>query len=333
MEHRRWVSTYREELKGVAILWVVFFHALIQCSGVLGDIQKIGYGGVDIFFFLTGYGLYHSLQKSGDLRGYWQRRMWRILPAYLPLIVCWMIVMFPGYGLSNVQVIRGVLGNVLMGGFWLSTPKLFNWYVSALLLFVIVAPLFHGLLSKSQKPARTLLLLLATGLLLGLCCIGMDQYMAVSRLPIFILGMAFAMDWRPKLNPMLKRLLYLLSFVAGLAVLLACFNRYPELLLTYGMYWHPFVLITPPLCVGLSYLFHKAEKARAVFAPLRLLGKASFEIYLMNIWAVELGKKYEISGDGAWLLISLGCIAVGLGYHFLVGAGLRAIRAKACVSA
>jgi peptidoglycan/LPS O-acetylase OafA/YrhL len=335
MKHKTWISQYRDELKGIAMLWVIFFHALIPCGGILGDIQKIGYGGVDIFFFLTGYGLTHSLSRSGNLRDYWHRRMRRILPAYLPLILCWLAVMLPGYGLSTVQAIRSAVGNVLLLGYWLQVPKMFNWYGSALLLFLCLAPLVHGLLSKSEKPMRTLLWMLALVGLAGLCCVGLDQYMAISRLPVFILGMAFAMDWgdQSRISPMLKRIAYGLSFALGLSLVLLCHARYPELLLDYGMYWHPFVLMTPPLCVFLAFLFHKAEKARAVFAPLRWMGRASFEIYLMNIWLVELGKKYALTGGLEWAMLSLGCIALGFGYQALVGASLKACLArKAAVS-
>lgn len=328
MHAKEWVSRYRDELKGIAILWVVFFHALLSCTGVLYDIQKIGYGGVDIFFFLTGYGLFFSLSKSQDLKGYWKRRMARVLPAYLPFILCWMLVMFPQYGLTATQMIRSFFGNLLMVGFWAEVPKLFNWYVSALLLMLLLAPLLFASLSKSKNPGKTLLILLALSFCLGLCFIGDDRYMGISRLPIFLLGMGFAMDMRPKLSPWLKRVLLLLSFVVGLAILLLCFNRYQELLNDYAMYWHPFILITPPLCIFLAFLFRKAEKARALFLPLRWLGAASFEIYLMNIWLVEIGKKINLAGDGPWLLVSLLSLLLGLGYHWGILAVQKAVQAR-----
>ena len=318
MEHRQWVSRYREELKGIAILWVVFFHALIPCTGILYDIQKIGYGGVDIFFFLMGFGLYHSLERNDNVGAYWKRRMARILPAYLPLILCWMLVMFPQYHLSTVQAIRSGMGNLLLFGYWFSVPKTFNWYIGGLSLFLLLAPLFHGLLSASRKPLRTLALLLFASVGLGFCCVGLDQYMAISRLPVFLLGMAFAMPELPAFSHAGKRVLYPAAFGVGLFVLLLCFDRYREGLSTYAMYWHPFVLITPPLCIGSAYLFHKGEKISGLFAPLRLFGKASFEIYLLNIWAVELGKKYALSGGWEWGILSVGGIAAGIGYHVLV---------------
>ena len=45
----RYLSRYRNELKGFAILWVVFFHASLGLdTGVLYQLKRIGYGGVDI---------------------------------------------------------------------------------------------------------------------------------------------------------------------------------------------------------------------------------------------------------------------------------------------
>ena len=329
MEHRQWISRYRDELKGIAILWVVLFHIRVPLGGILYHVQKIGYGGVDILLFLMGFGLYHSFAKNAegslDIQGYWKRRMQRVLPAYLPFIVVWMAVMLPSGGLSTVQAIRSISGNLFLWGYWFGTPKFFNWYISALLLFLVMAPFLYGILTKSRKPLFTSGWMLLLFFLAGFCCIGLDQYMAISRLPVFWIGMVFAMKRESIAKPAVRRALYALAFAGGLFLVLICFARYSELLLTYGMYWHPFLLITPPLCIGLGFLLHKAEKAgervfKPLTAPLRLVGRASFEIYLFNIWLAELGKTHLAAGDlMGWLLWSVVNILLGIGYHFLVG--------------
>ena len=86
------LSRYRNELKGIAILWVVFFHAQLGLEGLLYQVQRIGYGGVDLFFFLSGFGLYHTLERDADLGRYLKRRARRLLPAYLPFCVVWLVV-------------------------------------------------------------------------------------------------------------------------------------------------------------------------------------------------------------------------------------------------
>ena len=89
------IGACRDEIKGAAILWVVFFHAQLRLGGLLYDVQKIGYGGVDMFLFLSGFGLYHSLSRDADAGRYLLRRARRLLPAYLPFCVVWLCVMLP----------------------------------------------------------------------------------------------------------------------------------------------------------------------------------------------------------------------------------------------
>ena len=329
MEHRQWVSRFRSELKGLAILWIVFFHSGLVLGGSWDLIRQTGYGGVDIFFFLMGMGLYHSLQKSSELSGYLSRRLWRILPAYLPLVLMWMLVMYPGYGLSTVQAIRGVAGNLTMTGYWLDTPKVFNWFVSAQFFMMLLAPLCFALLYKSRKPGAMLLALLGLAGCLGLAGVGLDQMMGVSRLPVFLLGMAFSMDWLAMQEKKTVRIAYAGAFLIGAAVLLICLTRYRELLNDYGLYWYPFALMTPGLCVGIAFGLQKAEHARRWFAPLRWIGEASFEIYLVNIWLVELAKANGWTDDGVWALLCIGNLLLGMGYHRVVVWGTRRLRRQA----
>ena len=85
------------------------------------------------------------------------------------------------------------------------------------------------------------------------------------------------------------------------------------------MYWHPFVLIAPALCAGLGWLFSRAGRGSAALAPLRALGRASFEIFLFNAWVEVLGKRFGLAqGPVSWLLWSLGSVLAGLAYHAVV---------------
>jgi peptidoglycan/LPS O-acetylase OafA/YrhL len=331
MQSREWVSRYRDELKGIAILWVVFFHSQLTLPGVWDYPRQLGYGGVDIFFFLMGMGLYRSLQKNTDLRQYTCRRLWRVLPAYLPVLIAWMAVMYPTYGLSTTQAIRGVLGNLTMTGYWLQSPKVFNWFANGQFLYIFIAPLCYAVLSQNRRPMVALVGLLALAMCVGLACIGQGQMMGASRLPIFVLGMAFGME-RPAVKKRGVTLAgYLAAFIAGLAVLLVAIRMYPDLLIDYGLYWYPFALMTPALCVFFGYLLHKAEKAARFFAPLRALGQASFEIYLLNIWMVELAKRYAVSGAGRWELLCAANLLLGIGYHALVTMGTKALHPRRAI--
>ena len=326
MEHRQWVSRYREELKGIAILWVVYFHSPLVLPGAWDTLRAIGYGGVDIFLFLMGMGLFRSLSNGEELRSYASRRLWRVLPAYLPLLLLWMAVMFPGYGLSPVQAARGVLGNLTMVGYWIQTPKVFNWYANAQFLFFLIAPVCYAVLVRSRKPAYALALLLAISAGVGTANIGLKQMMAVSRLPVFLLGMAFGMDWRISRRRGFVRAAYAVALALGLALLVYGLRLGDGVLIDYGLYWYPFALITPGLCVGLAYGWTKLAGMSRFFRPLRMVGESSFEIYLINIWMVELAKGGHLTDTWAWIGLCIGNVLLGMGYHRLVGWGTQHLR-------
>ena len=60
------LSQYRGELMGLAMLWVMLFHAYELRFGVflLDSFKALGFAGVDIFLLLSGMGLYVSLSRT-----------------------------------------------------------------------------------------------------------------------------------------------------------------------------------------------------------------------------------------------------------------------------
>ena len=56
---------YRSVWMGVAIIFIVFFHSEMTFDNIIVEtIREFGYGGVDIFQFVSGIGCYYSLQKD-----------------------------------------------------------------------------------------------------------------------------------------------------------------------------------------------------------------------------------------------------------------------------
>lgn len=335
MPGQRQISAFRDELKGIAILWIVFYHARLGLGGPVGGFQSLGYAGVDIFFFLTGFGLYHSLEKSQDLKRYCSRRLWRILPAYLPLCAVWLCLMLRALPMSVVPTVQTVAGNLLMIGYWGSVPYVLSWYVSGLMMALVLAPFLHACLARTARP-----LLMAGGLLCGclLCgvCFAFDQRLImVSRLPVFVLGMVFAMPRKPgeaegsvSPSPAIPWL-YALSFALGVAALYVSMARFPAALLDYGLYWYPFALIVPPLCAGLGWLLERAGAARRFLAPLRMAGQASFEIFLLDCgMEIYLKKVLNLGVSLVWLWGSMACVIAGWLYHNLTSKATQRFRKK-----
>ena len=90
-------------LRAIAIVWVMLFHSFIV--GGLGDgydwLSRYGWMGVDLFFVLSGFLIGSQLLaplargERLDLRGFYLRRAFRILPAFLVVLALYVLV--PGF--------------------------------------------------------------------------------------------------------------------------------------------------------------------------------------------------------------------------------------------
>ncbi|HEY7403361.1 MAG TPA: acyltransferase [Candidatus Angelobacter sp.] len=86
-------------MRGLAILWVMPFHLrFTTMPSVLYGIGRTGWMGVDLFFVLSGYLIGSQLLRpylSGSqpsLGGFYLRRAFRVLPAFLAVLLLYLLV-------------------------------------------------------------------------------------------------------------------------------------------------------------------------------------------------------------------------------------------------
>ena len=101
--------SYRSVWMGLAILWIMFFHSDMALNLPFSYLKIIGYGGVDIFFFASGIGNYYSYNKDGKPLDFIKRRIFRLIPVYIPVILIWCLFSV----MSNSISIWSVPGNLL----------------------------------------------------------------------------------------------------------------------------------------------------------------------------------------------------------------------------
>ena len=76
-----------DALRGIAALLVVLFHySMGRPAKFLGF--ELGISGVDLFFIISGFVIYMSINKRGNLKGFLIRRFFRLYPVY------WLVVSF-----------------------------------------------------------------------------------------------------------------------------------------------------------------------------------------------------------------------------------------------
>lgn len=152
----------------IATLWIMVGHCLSFCSdqwtflNYFRPVLAYGYGGVEIFLFLSGIGIALSLSKSPTFTNFIFRRVSRILPAY------WIILTF-FYLLINGSF-RDYFGEFLTLSYWYplmtgSTERgnVTFWYVAAFAFYLLSVPLFP-ILKKYPRTITSLILLIGISL-------------------------------------------------------------------------------------------------------------------------------------------------------------------------
>lgn len=109
------ISNYRNEIMEVAILLVVFYSGINFPNSFLFNpfilLKTIGYGGADLFFFLSGFGLFYGWSKA---------------PAGLLLNAVIMIVLTKVFHINYIVGQILATGTVLISGFIMNSLWMFG---------------------------------------------------------------------------------------------------------------------------------------------------------------------------------------------------------------
>lgn len=314
------ISRYKGVMMGIAILIVVYGHLFYYHSGLmayqyLNVTQWYTVGSVDIFLFLSGFGIYHSLKKNPEPLPFIERRMGRLLPSYLPFIVVYCAFMLWAGQMNKWQA----LGNLTTFGWWTRMGAQFNWYIPTLIVLYLLSPLLFGIIEKYRRKALLLFPLL---FLLDAACVDTSLMMGVSRFPVYFLGMYLGAEAAEGKSP--SRWHLVLSGVLAAFSMIAFFylvKAHPGALNKYGFWWHPFLLSTPGCLYFTTWLLEKQEKwivTRTINRGLSFLGGKSFEIYLCHLMVYEVGLYFGVQGWPAWIGLAVVGLSAGIGYGKLV---------------
>ena len=305
---------YRNVWLGIAMIWIVLYHTNFGFdSELLRSIKSSGYGGVDICLFASGIGCYYSLSKDPDAAHFLKRRIVRIMPTYWIFIICWLVYRY----VNDMFKWDMAIGNIFAVQNFTTRGNEFNWYISAILLFYILTPYFKRLVDRLSFFTNILII----GLLIVFTLPFWNSYtfiITVTRLPIYYMGVLCGkLCLQNKRMKPVYLLLLLAMFIAG--VMMWRYNMKQDFSIRWyhGLYWYPFILITPPLCVGLSYMAHYIGKIKVfnwLIDGISIVGKYSFEVYLVHILLMDIIFKLlpKVSGDSVTLLWVTGALCLFL---------------------
>lgn len=290
------LSIYRTELMGVAIMWVYFFHSGIHFNGslaVLNYVKKTGFGGVDIFLFLSGLGLYFSLQKKEKLSAFFKKRLIRIIPTYWAIISLFSLYLF----ISKGMLFSTFLFELSTIGFWINKGS-FDWYVPSILALYFIFPFFFSAFEKNNKVV-ILVLTILFAIVISIAAIALNlNYLLIftTRIPVFFIGAFYANMIDAKKMPSNAINYFNLALVTlGFGVLFFIAKTFSvKDVWAYGLFWYPFAFIAPSISMLLVKVISwmATTKFGLLIRFFRYCGKYSLEIYLLHGLIFRLQNKF-----------------------------------------
>ena len=188
------ISRYRQELMGFSAILILICHAVgngVQMPDLIRTVLNFGNIGVDMFLFLSGMGMYYSLQTNrvwGGVISWYIRRYKRIVVPYL-------VIAMPFY-LFKVMVGDCSVGDALYDlstvSYW--THHRSAWFIALLFPLYALTPLFARLIDGFKYRWVPSLVLCTVCLVFGAAFSGTENDVlanianAVRRVPGFFVG-------------------------------------------------------------------------------------------------------------------------------------------------
>ena len=303
------ISTYRSELMGWSILWIMMLHFTFKQIIPIGFIAQYGFAGVEIFLLVSGFGLYFSLEKDGNILHFYRKRLLRIFPTY------YIIGIFSCFILDHDSFLNYLFRYTTIG-FW--TNGLFwDWYIPSLVMLYVLAPLFNALLTKNLF--HLLGIVVVSCLVLAYILIDRDDildrahFFFLYRIPAFIFGMVCAYWCKKGISP--KYYFYIL--IAGLPFFALLYPHHHEI---YNYKYFSLIFLLPFFTLAFLLI---SKNIKFINPFMSAMGKASLEIYLIQAMFFSAILRGLLPVNPAWhdattvLLIIISTL-LGLLAHWLI---------------
>lgn len=282
------VIKYRKIWMGFAILWVIFFHFGYKPPDPLAALQSSGYSGVDIFFFASGIGCYLSYSRDKNAAAFIKRRFIRIMPTYFVFIVIWCTYKVITDGMDFTTV----LGNIFCVQDLTGKDGSFNWYFGAMWIFYLLTPYFVAVADKIKKSAGCVLFCLLLVLFSFPFWNVKALIIIVTRMPVYFLGMYLAkrsQESDDKISLKFMLIATVLSIIS-MAAFIVCYFKLHDELWNYGLWWYPFIITAPTICLYLSFICKQLEKksvGQKILKAFSFIGSYTFELFLVHLFVFK----------------------------------------------
>ena len=304
------ISTYRSELMGWAIMWIMMLHFTFNQIKPLGFIAQYGFAGVDIFMLVSGFGLYYSLDKDQHIIRFYKKRLLRIFPTYYILGIFASILLFSDNLLSYLFRYTTI-------GFWTGSIY-WEWYIPSIVMLYIVSPYLKKIIDKHMLyvfggVALCILVLVFFLIYKDYIYDRSNFFFFLYRVPAFMFGMICA--YWTKIG--FSNKYYYLLLVTGIPFFTYFFPLHHQV---YNYKYFSLAFLLP--CFLLVFLF-LSKTIKIVNPILSKIGMASLEIYLIQSIFFSMKLRGTISVPPAWhdtltIALIITSILLGILTHWLI---------------
>lgn len=320
-----------QHLRGIAALLVVFVHFPTPLARFCGSI------GVDIFFFISGFIIFISIDKSGYYDQpftFLKKRLLRIIPLYFLITTLFLLMNITlnsfhaereaniPVDMSTMTVIKSFLFiPITVDGYYRDPLVFLGWSLNFEMLFYILT--FLVLIVFKRKffiPLVSLLILLgSTSYIIGDFKNVFLDFFTSPFLLYFAIGLLLGKYHeliKEKISSFVEPLLFIVLYVFFIVMIAKdmgyIFDGMPRESVVYNGKEIPRILIwgVPSFILLISY-FTLASKYKITNSYLSKLGDRSYSIYLLQIFFIyflyEVSHKFNRSGK-IWL--SMGMIVI-----------------------
>lgn len=289
------ISKYRTEWMGLAMLQILLYHIVDGWLGY-GDFFNTldGWTGVacsflntKAFLFLSGFGLFYSLNKAFSLRKYYTNRILRLFPAYIICSIIWYICR----DIIQEHNILRFAADMTLTSFWGWGNE---WYLAVSLLLYLLFPLYFFCIRnvgiKSHLFCLALVICLIFSINVALNHIVTDYYQMIriglGKLHFFFIGafVAYLSIKKVKCNALMLAIVLFAIYILHVFIKHRFFmEQLPELF--YDLMYEMALFGALMLLCNYSDILKRVKF-------LTWMGKYSLEIYLLHMYVYNVLTKF-----------------------------------------
>lgn len=318
------LSRYRNELMGLAMLFVILFHVYMPKSHAMYALHRCGNVGVDMFMFLSGMGLWYSWTKNPSLRGFFIKRYKRVYPIWLLVAGYFFIRQYVTHAGGYSKDVPSLVMNILFNWHFWRADELTFWFIPAIMMLYTFAPFYMMLIKRSPVYRWSPVLFIVWTVMVQYyppvhSAVGHIEIFW-SRIPIFLIGINFGNIVMGK-RIIRRDALWLITLMFALSLTM-CLNFEEMWRGKFPLFIERMVYI-PLTITGLillsTALRHTPSWIRRTFA---FIGGISLEVYLVHVeFVMKPINEYRLG----YMLTALTTIAVSLAIAWVLRKILKRI--------